>query len=240
MLLKTYKPLLPLTAWHTCSVCCFMLGSSAFAVALKQTQHKQISTRTYIKQIIQNHSFSFRYTVYALSLWCRTTAILKLRLSLIMQLISSGAICRKILPCIKNECIQKLAKLLLNAVWKHWDEKQEARWLRYNSHAATWMHTHTRVAGVWHFQGFHRAFVRFSPPSPLQPYRQKIKPFPQGNHWSLCYLRALIITGGVNKWVDAKIQLGLVFKYAVALTVLQPVTVFLHYICDGAEVKPFQ
>lgn len=100
--------------------------------------------------------------------------------------------------------------------------------------------THTREAGVWQFQGFHHAFVRFSPPSPLPPYREKIKPFPQGNHWSLCYLRALIITGGVNKWVDAKIQLGLVFKHAVALTVFQPVTIFLHYICDGAEVKPFQ
>lgn len=153
-----------------------------------------------------------------------------------MQLIRSGAIYRKVLPCIKNECIQKLAKLLLNAVWKHWeDEKQEARWLGYSSHAVTWMHAHT-----WQFQGFHHAFVRFSPPSPLPPYREKIKPFPQGNHWSLCYLRALIITGGVNKWVDAKIQLGLVFKHAVALTVFQPVTIFLHYICDGAEVKPFQ
>lgn len=157
-----------------------------------------------------------------------------------MQLISSGAIYGKILPCIKNECIQKLAKLLLNAVWKHWeDEKQEARWLRYSSHAVTWMHAHAwsrRVA----LSRLSLCFCEIHPPSPLPPYREKIKPFPQGNHWSLCYLRALIITGGVNKWVDAKIQLGLVFKHAVALTVFQPVTIFLHYICNGAEVKPFQ
>lgn len=38
-----------------------MLGSSAFAVALKQTQHKQISTCTYIKQ------FQFPlYSIYTL------------------------------------------------------------------------------------------------------------------------------------------------------------------------------
>lgn len=150
-----------------------------------------------------------------------------------MQLIRSGAIYRKVLPCIKNECIQKLAKLLLNAVWKHWeDEKQEARWLGYSSHAVTWMHAHTwsrRVA----ISRLSSCFCEIQPSLSIATVQRE-------DHWSLCYLRALIITGGVNKWVDAKIQLGLVFKHAVALTVFQPVTIFLHYICDGAEVKPFQ
>lgn len=141
------------------------------------------------------HKNSFLYTVYALSLWCRTTAILKLKRSLIMQLIRSGAIYRKVLPCIKNECIQKLAKLLLNAVWKHWeDEKQEARWLGYSSHAVTWMHAHTHVKQAC---GNFKAFIMLLWDSalPLHCHRteRRSNPFLRGitdlyvtlEHWSL-------------------------------------------------------